>query len=142
VIHLRTDKRDFAGSPDDIELRAGDSLEVPKQPGFVLVVGQVYNTNALTYQPGKNAGWYLSRAGGPTHLADKKAIFIIHANGSVMGGGQGGFWTGNVLLDGIGPGDTVVVPEKPIGGSTTWKNVVSIAQVAQAAALVAAVAIP
>ena len=142
VIHLRPDKRDFAGSPDDIELRAGDSLEVPKQPGFVLVVGQVYNTNALTYEPGKNAGWYLSRAGGPTHLADKKAIFIIHANGSVTGGGQGGFWTGNVLSDGIGPGDTVVVPEKPIGGGTTWKNVVSIAQVAQAAALVAAVAIP
>ncbi len=142
VIHLRPDQRDFAGSPDDIELRAGDSLEVPKQPGFVLVVGQVYNTNALTYQPGKNAGWYLSRAGGPTHLADKKAIFIIHANGSVTGGGQSGFWTGNVLSAGIGPGDTVVVPEKPIGGSTTWKNVVSIAQVAQAAALVAAVAIP
>ena len=142
VIHLRPNKRDFAGSPDDIELRAGDSLEVPKQPGFVLVVGQVYNTNALTYEPGKNAGWYLSRAGGPTHLADKKAIFIIHANGSVTGGGQGGFWTGNVLSDGIGPGDTVVVPEKPIGGGTTWKNVVSIAQVAQAAALVAAVAIP
>ncbi len=142
VIHLRPNKRDFAGSPDDIELRAGDSLEVPKQPGFVLVVGQVYNTNALTYEPGKNAGWYLSRAGGPTHLADKKAIFIIHANGSVTGGGQGGFWAGNVLSDGIGPGDTVVVPEKPIGGGTTWKNVVSIAQVAQAAALVAAVAIP
>src|SRR5258708_24753661 len=68
VIHVRTDKRNFAGSPDDIELRAGDSLEVPKQPGFVLVVGQVYNTNALTYQPGKNAGWYLARAGGATHL--------------------------------------------------------------------------
>ncbi len=98
--------------------------------------------NTLAYQPGKNAGWYLSRAGGPTHLADKKGIFIIHANGSVTGGGQGSFWTGNVLSDGIGPGDTVVVPEKPIGGGTAWKNVVSIAQVAQAAALVAAVAIP
>ena len=142
VIHLRTDKRDFAGSADDIELRAGDSLEVPKQPGFVLVVGQVYNTNALTYQPGKNVGWYLSRAGGPTHLADKKAIFVIHSNGSVTGGGQGSYWTESVLSGGIGPGDTVVVPEKPIGGGTAWKNVVSIAQIAQAAALVAAVAIP
>jgi len=98
--------------------------------------------NALTYQPGKNVGWYLSRAGGPTHLADKKAIFVIHSNGSVTGGGQGSYWTGSVLSGGIGPGDTVVVPEKPIGGGTAWKNVVSIAQIAQAAALAAAVAIP
>jgi protein involved in polysaccharide export with SLBB domain len=142
VIHLRVGKQDFAGSPDDVELRAGDSLDIPKQPGFVLVVGQVYNTNALTYEPGKNAGWYLARAGGVTHLGDKKAVFIIHSNGSVTGGGQGSFWTGNALSEGVGPGDTVVVPEKPIGGGTGWKNVVAVAQIAQAAALAAAVAIP
>src|SRR5207249_564445 len=71
VVRLRPDRKDFAGSPDDIELRAGDSLTIPKQPGSVLVIGQVYNSNALTYSPGRNAGWYLSRAGGPTSLANK-----------------------------------------------------------------------
>ncbi|HKN73511.1 MAG TPA: SLBB domain-containing protein, partial [Terriglobales bacterium] len=73
VIHLRPDRKDFAGSPEDIELRAGDSLTIPKQPGAVLVIGQVYNSNALTFMPGRNAGWYLSRAGGATRLADKGA---------------------------------------------------------------------
>jgi protein involved in polysaccharide export with SLBB domain len=142
VIHLRPDRKDFGGSPDDIELRAGDSLTVPKQPGGVLVIGQVYNSNALTYAPGRNAGWYLSRAGGPTQLANKGGIFIIRSDGSVTGGNQGGFWSGSVLSSALGPGDTIVVPEKPVLGSSTLKNVLSVAQIASSAALVAAVAIP
>ena len=83
VVHIRISQKGFPGSPDDIELRAGDTLEIPKQPGFVLIVGQVYNSNAITYTPGKNTAWYLSRAGGATGLANKKAIFIIRASGSV-----------------------------------------------------------
>jgi len=142
VIHLRPDRKDFPGSPDDIELRADDSLTVPKEPGGVLVIGQVYNSNALTYTPGRNAGWYLSRSGGPTQLANKGEIFIIRADGSVTSGKQGGLWSGSVLSATMGPGDTVVVPEKPVLGSSTLKNILSVAQIASSAALVAAVAIP
>jgi len=142
VIHLRPDHKGFEGSPDDIELRAGDSLAIPKQPGGVLVIGQVYNANALTYMPGRNAGWYLSRAGGATQLANKTAIFIVRSDGSVTSGKQGVLWSGSVLSATMGPGDTIVVPEKPVLGSTTLKNVLSVAQIASSAALVAAVAIP
>jgi len=141
VVHLRPGQKDFQGSADDIELRAGDTLEIPKQPGFVVIVGQVYNSNAISYAPGKNAGWYLSRAGGATGLANKKAIFILRANGSVSSGG-GDVWSGGISTTAVGPGDTIVVPEKSSFGSNTWKNVVAIAQIAQAAALAAAVAIP
>jgi len=142
VIHLRPNLKGFAGSPDDIELRAGDTLTIPKQPGAVVIVGQVYNSNAITYAPGKNAGWYLSHAGGATQLANKKAIFIIRADGSVTSGNQGGAWSGGTLSSAIGPGDMIVVPEKAVIGNNTWKNVVAIAQIAQAGALAAAVAIP
>jgi protein involved in polysaccharide export with SLBB domain len=142
VIHLRPDRKNFAQSPEDIELRSGDSLTIPKQPGAVLVIGQVYNANALVYSPGKNAGWYFSRAGGATHLADKGAIFIVRADGSVTGHNQGGVWSGGVLSAAIGPGDTVVVPERAVLGSSTLKNVLAVAQIASSAALVAAVAIP
>ena len=142
VIHLRPDRKDFAGSSDDIELRAGDSLTIPKQPGEVLVTGQVYNANALTYTPGRNAGWYLSRAGGATQLANKGAIFIVRADGSVTSGQGGGLWSGGVLSAMMGPGDTVVVPEKPVLGSNRMKNVLSVAQIASSAALIAAIAIP
>jgi polysaccharide export outer membrane protein len=143
VIHLHPDRTGFAGSSDDIELRGGDSLTIPKQPGAVLVIGQVYNANALTYAPGRNANWYLSRAGGATQLANKGAIFILRADGSVTSGSQNRFWTGGVLSATMGPGDTIVVPERPVlGSSTTLKNVLTIAQIASSAALVAAVAIP
>jgi hypothetical protein len=141
VVRIRPGQRDFAGSADDIELRAADTLEIPKQPGFVLVVGQVYNSNAITFAPGKNAAWYLSHAGGATGLADKKATFIIRASGAVTSG-SGGMWSGGVLSSAIGPGDTIVVPERAVVGSSIWKNLVAIAQVAQAGALAAAVAIP
>jgi protein involved in polysaccharide export with SLBB domain len=141
VLHMRPDRKGFDGSPDDIELRAGDSLTIPKQPGAVVIVGQVYNGNALTFTPGRNAGWYLSRAGGPTPLANKDAIFIIRADGSVTSGKQGGFWSGGVLSAAVGPGDTIVVPEKPVLGSNSWKNFMAVAQLAQAGALAAAVAL-
>ncbi len=141
VVHIRQSQKDFQGSPEDIELRAGDSLEIPKQPGFVLIVGQVYNSNAITYTPGKNTAWYLSRAGGATSLANKKAIFIIRASGSVTSG-TSGMWSGGVESSAIGPGDTIVVPERSVIGSNVWKNLVAIAQIAQAGALAAAVAIP
>jgi protein involved in polysaccharide export with SLBB domain len=141
VVHIRAGHKNFVGSPDDFELRAGDALEIPKQPGFVVIVGQVYNSNAITYSPGKNAGWYLSRAGGATTFANKKAIFIIRANGSVISGNSN-LWSGGTLSSAIGPGDTIVVPEKAVIGGSGWKNVVAIAQVAQAAALAGAVATP
>jgi hypothetical protein len=141
VVHIPQNQKNFAGSPDNIELRAGDMLEIPKQPGFVLIVGQVYNSNAISYTPGKNAGWYVSHAGGATSLANKKAIFIIRANGSVVSANNG-LWSGGVLSSAIGPGDTIVVPEKAVIGGSVWKNLVAIAQIAQAGALAAAVAIP
>lgn len=142
VIHLVQERRGFAGSLDDIEVRAGDVLQIPKQPGFVLVVGQVYNSNAITFRSGKNGNWYLSRAGGPTQLANKKAIFILRANGEVTSS-DGRMWSGGALSATINPGDTIVVPERAITGTgNTWKNIVAIAQIAQASALAAAVAIP
>jgi len=139
VINLRANLREFENSPDDIEVRAGDSLYIPKRPGFVTVIGQVYNSNAMTFEPRKSARWYLQRAGGPTRLADKGDIFIIRASGAVVSG-KSGLWSGGALSAGIGPGDTIVVPEKSIGGGTFWKDLLAISQVASAASLVAVVA--
>ena len=139
VVNVPNDLHAFANSPGDIEVRAGDTIAIPKRPGFVLVVGQVYNSNAITYQPHRNAGWFLRRAGGPTNMADRGAIFIIRANGSVESG-HGSLWSGGVLSRPMGPGDTIVVPEKAIGGGVVWKNTLAIAQIAQSGALTALLA--
>jgi len=137
VVRLRSNLAEFERSPDDIELRNGDSIFIPKRPDFVLVNGQVYNSNAVTYRPGRNAGWYLRQAGGPTDQANKKAIFVVRANGSITSGKGEGWWSGNVLSTQIEPGDMIVVPEKAIGGSTAWRNLLSLAQIAQSGAIAA-----
>jgi protein involved in polysaccharide export with SLBB domain len=113
----------------DLEVRAGDILVVPKRPSFVMVTGQVFNPTAVSYRPGKSAKWYLSQSGGPTAVANKKAIFVIRADGSVIGAKES-LWSGPSLNAVLQPGDTVVVPEKAIGGGVQWQTVFLAAQVA------------
>ena len=139
VVQMHPGLKGFENSSQDIEVRDGDRIEIPKEPGVVLVIGQVYNTNAITYVAGKNAGWYLSQGGGATRLADKSAIFIVRANGEVASRHQGGWWSHDTLSAAVRPGDTIVVPERPIIGDTRWKNLIAIAQIAEAAAITAAV---
>jgi protein involved in polysaccharide export with SLBB domain len=141
VIKISSDIGTWADTPADIELRSGDELTIPKKPSFVLVSGQVYNTSAITFVPGKNAGWYLSHAGGSTDLANRKEIFVIRANGVVVGRRSGEWYGGNVLSTRLDPGDIVVVPQKIIGGSMLWKNMLATAQVASSIAFTAALAL-
>jgi protein involved in polysaccharide export with SLBB domain len=142
VIKISSNLRQWQNTPADIELRSGDVLTIPKRPNFVLVSGQVYNASAITYSPGKNAHWYLRQAGGPTDLANSRDIYIIRANGSVIGrgGNASGWWTGNVLSTAVHPGDTIVVPEKIVGGGTFWKTALNSAQLASSLAIAARVA--
>jgi protein involved in polysaccharide export with SLBB domain len=139
VIHVSADIESWAGTPADIEVRNGDVLKIPKRPGFVLVSGQVYNATAITFSPNKTAGWYLSRAGGATAAADRKYIFVIRANGSVVGRGSEG-WGHGVLDTRLEPGDVVVVPQKILGAGVFWRNLLLGAQAASSIAITAAVA--
>jgi hypothetical protein len=139
VIHISADINSWAGTAADIEVRSGDVLRIPKRPGFVLVSGQVYNASAITFIPGKTAAWYLQHAGGATAIANRKEIFIIRVNGSVVGRRSGG-WFDDVLSTRLDPGDVVVVPQKIIGASLFWRNLISIAQIASSVAITAAVA--
>lgn len=137
VIKINTDIGSWENTPADIELRAGDVLTVPKKPGFVLVSGQVYNAAAITYVPGKNASWYLRHAGGATNMANTKEIFVIRANGSVVGRRSGEWYSDSVLDTKMEPGDVVVVPQKIIGGSMFWRNMLATAQVLSSIAITA-----
>lgn len=129
TIQISSNIRSWAKTSRDITLRAGDILVVPKRPSYVLVQGQVYGPTAVAYRPGKSARWYLTQAGGTTNMANRKAIFAIHADGTVIGS-HGSHWlTGDTLSMALQPGDIVVVPEKALGGPPIWKNLFQNAQI-------------
>jgi protein involved in polysaccharide export with SLBB domain len=140
VIRIGPDIAKWENTAADIELRAGDVLTVPKRPSFVLINGQVYNPAAISYTPGRNAAWYLRQAGGFTDLANKRAVFVVRADGSVLSSQGQGFWRGNVLSARLQPGDTILVPEKIVGGSAAWRNLMSTAQIVSGLAIAARVA--
>ena len=133
AIRISSDINHWKNSSADVEVRAGDTLVIPKRPSYVMVSGQVFNPTAVSYRPGKSARWYLSQAGGPTTVADKKNIFVIRADGSVIGAKES-LWSGRSLNAVLSPGDTVVVPEKAIGGGVQWSTVFLAAQVASSIA--------
>jgi len=129
-IRISSNIKQWKNTPADIEVRAGDTIVIPKRPGEVMVTGQVFNPTAVSYRPGKSAKWYLSQSGGPTTMADKKAIFVIRADGSVISN-QSGMWSGDSLGAVLQPGDSVVVPEKALAaGGPNWQNLFMGAQVA------------
>lgn len=140
VIHISSNIESWAGTAADIEVRSDDLLRIPKKPGFVLVTGQVYNAAAISFAPGKSAGWYLQRAGGATQSANRREIFVIRANGSVVGRNSGEWFAHDVLSTRLDPGDVIVVPQKIVGPSPLWRNLLSTAQIAASIAITAAVA--
>jgi protein involved in polysaccharide export with SLBB domain len=113
-------------SPENIVLENEDRLVIPVQPAAVQVLGQVYNPNAIVYQPALRMRDYLQRAGGPTDAGDEDHVYVIKADGSVLtdegvrdseknklfpllptiGGG--------LAEQHLEPGDTIFVPEKLI----------------------------
>ncbi len=141
VVHLESDVKQWRNTSADVAVRDGDVLVVPKRPGYVLVNGQVFHPTAVSYQNGRSAKWYLSQAGGLTQIADKNAVFVVRADGSVLSakGNREGFFAGNPLNSTLRAGDTVVVPEKaPRIGTRNWSTIFQAAQVASSVALAVA----
>jgi protein involved in polysaccharide export with SLBB domain len=134
VINISQDISKWENTSADIEMRAGDTLVIPKRPNFVMINGQVYNPTAISYMSGRDTSWYLRKAGGATRYGDKKHIYVLRADGSIMA--HGNSWSGGNLMNlKLRPGDTVFVPEKLIGTSQVWQNIMGMTQLMSAATL-------
>jgi protein involved in polysaccharide export with SLBB domain len=138
LIHITAPIEKWEGTAVDVEVRPGDSLVIPKHPNFVMVAGQVYNPAGVTYSKGKSARWYLRQAGGPTSGANKKDIFVVRANGTVVGRSAGEWWTGSVSSTVLQPGDTIYVPDK-VAGAGLFKNMGMSMQMLSGVAVAASV---
>jgi protein involved in polysaccharide export with SLBB domain len=141
VIHISPDMKTWQNTAADVQVRDGDVLFVPKKAGYVMVNGQVFNPTAISYRPGHSAKWYLSQAGGVTQIADKKAVFVIRADGSVIAAknNSDGWWGGDPMSTTLRAGDTIVVPEKaPKIGGRNWALIMQSVSMASNIALAVA----
>lgn len=114
------------GATQDVVLRDGDRLLVPKLSQEVTVLGEVQNATSHFYHEDVGRDEYISLSGGLTARADKERIYVVRANGSVVTSQSSGwFGRGDVV---IRPGDTVVVPLEAdrIRPLTLWTSVTQI----------------
>jgi protein involved in polysaccharide export with SLBB domain len=89
----------------DLVMEPGDRIHIPPTPSGISVLGAVGSSGTIKYVEGKNAKYYLKRAGNFTKRADKGSLRLIRANGEVYSGG--GTAKKHVEL-----GDIIVVPTK------------------------------
>jgi protein involved in polysaccharide export with SLBB domain len=129
TVQISSNIHSWANTSRDVAVRDGDILIAPKRPSYVLVQGQVYGPTAVAYRPGKSTRWYLTQAGGTTNMANRKAIFVVHADGTVVGNHSSMWLTGDALGEVLHPGDMVVAPEKALGGPPIWKTLFQNAQI-------------
>ncbi len=108
VINLERVMAAEPGSSDDVVLRGGDRLRVPKRPQEVTVIGEVQNSTSHLFDPTLTRDDYLRMSGGTTQKADERRIYVVRANGSVESGSGSRWFRGGEGT--IQPGDTIVVP--------------------------------
>jgi protein involved in polysaccharide export with SLBB domain len=126
VIDLKAVLRTNSGSSDDVILRNGDELIVPKQRQEVMVLGEVQDPTSHLYKRRMTRDDYISQSGGPTRQADRGRIYVVRADGSVDSGSRGWFHSGDSVD--IHPGDAIVVPldTERLPALTVWTAVTTI----------------
>ena len=105
---------DIMRGTSDMELKGGDSLNIPANPNSVNVLGQVYNPASVIYTPSESTGFYLKKVGGPTDNAEESEMYLVKMDGTVISRKQSTFL---LFFDGfesktVNSGDTIVVPQR------------------------------
>ncbi len=103
IIHL-TNPENFKGSEEDIILQQGDSLFIPPIPAYVLVLNNLQQVMAVTYEEGKGVEYYLRKIGGLQEYDDGRTIYIITPAGELR--------SRFVKTMPVRRGDTIVIPQK------------------------------
>jgi polysaccharide export outer membrane protein len=109
VINLNESMRTRPGGAADVVLKNGDQLMVPRVTQEVTVLGEVQSPTSHLFSEGLSRNDYIQMSGGTTQRADRGRIYVVRADGSVVGGGGNAWFSLGGGVD-IKPGDTIVVP--------------------------------
>jgi len=97
------------GTENDLILKEGDVLTVPKQLQTVRVKGEVLYPISVRYDQHKSFKQYVHAAGGTSEQANEKKAYIVYANGEVDRTGRFLFFKNYPK---VRPGATIVIPAK------------------------------
>jgi polysaccharide export outer membrane protein len=89
-------------------LEDSDMVFIPRNMNTISVVGEVFNPATFTFNSKEVSPWYyIESAGGIKESSDKKHIYVVKANGSIITSRMKSLSSIN-----LEPGDAVVVPQK------------------------------
>ena len=116
-IEIFRDSLKIAWKNKSIMLEGGDSLNVLRKSGTVLVKGEVNVPGYITFKRNQTIADYINEAGGLTSFAEKRNIYVIEPNGSSF---QNKRWFSPAIKE----GSTIVVEERKLTGNrgvTGWQ---------------------
>jgi polysaccharide biosynthesis/export protein len=127
VVDISAVQREQAGGPEDVAIKDGDRLMIPKKTPEITILGEVQSPTSHVYQPGLTRDEYIAKSGGTTQKADRKRIYIVRANGDVVSGGRSGWFRRTQNLE-MRPGDTIVVPldTERVNALPMWQAITTI----------------
>lgn len=125
-INITNDIKQWDGSKDDLLLKTGDSIFIPKKPQEVLVMGEVHSPSAQVYVDGYKVKDYINLTGGYTDGAAKDQVYVLQANGFAYSSESPS--VSNIENVKLNPGDTVLVPQKAErnAGMRYFKDIIDI----------------
>lgn len=113
------------GSSDDLYLRDGDVIRIPKELQTVAINGAVMQNVEVRYREGAGMSYYIDSAGGFTTNAQKGRIYVVYPNGDVDRKKRYLFGLINNSPP-IEPGTQIIIPAKPERARLTTGEIVSI----------------
>ena len=127
VINIGRVTKGPAGVADDVIVKDGDALLIPKRAQEVTIMGEVQSPTSHVFERGLTRDDYIAKSGGATRNADRKRIYVVRANGDVVSGERSGWFRRAQSAD-IRPGDTIVVPldTERIRQLPLWQSVTTI----------------
>jgi polysaccharide export outer membrane protein len=127
VINVEGVLKGRPGGLNDVLVKNGDRLLVPKKIQEITIIGEVQSPTSHVYQPGLTRDDYIAKSGGATQKADQKRIYVVRANGDVVAKGRSGWFRRTQSFE-MRPGDTIVVPldTERIRALPLWQAVTQI----------------
>ncbi len=97
------------GSTEDLVLKVGDEIYIPKQDGQIKVSGAVLLTTQIPYNTNNSFNNYITAAGGYGIDAVKRKAYVVYANGKASKTHRFLFFN---IRPRVMPGSEIVVPIK------------------------------